>query len=124
MKLSKIFKKNIERLNQLTNKKISLMSFSYGSKISLYQLNLLSRKFKESYIANWLAITPPFMGAMMAVSNIISGDRSFYESGVKGFTAITSIETISSFESSYQLMKKNIYPEIINEKWFEYITDR
>ena len=124
LNLSKIIKNNIRRINKLTNKKITLISFSYGSKIILYELNKLARKFKENNIANWVAVTPPFLGSLKAIGNIITGDRSFSELGIKKFTALTSIETLSSFEASYQLIKKNIYNDLIKQPWFDYVHER
>ena len=60
------FAANIKSLYNLTGKKVTIVAHSMGNLNVLLQLNKLDQNFKDKYISNWMAITPPFLGSLKA----------------------------------------------------------
>jgi hypothetical protein len=120
-KLNRIFRPNLERLKQLTNKRVILVGHSLGNINIKYQLDKMTQHEKDSYIENWLALSPPFMGSLIANKGIIEGNSNFYFGGFFGFHFSPSHKSLSSFAVEYELFLKNMYQMYQTEDWFEWV---
>lgn len=69
-----VFSDNLKRLNELTGKKVAIVSHSYGSVNTLYQLNKMKTEDKDSLVKVWFNIAGPFLGAIKNLKTITSGN--------------------------------------------------
>ena len=122
--LSKIFIPNLERLFNLTGKKVTIMAHSLGNLNILHQLSLLSQDYKDKYIKIWIAATPPFLGAMQATKCVLGGDDEYFFLGKIGFHFQASAQSLGSFPVMYELLQTNMYSLYENEPWFKWIQKR
>lgn len=121
----KNFAKNLERLNKITKKKVSIIAHSMGNINVLYNLNLLEKNFLKKTVYNYLAIAPPFLGSYLANKIIFSGNDSYITLGNKlGFHFNAAVEMSSSQPSVYELSIVDGFKLYKNEKWFENILKR
>jgi hypothetical protein len=125
------FENAVKMLYKNTGKKVVVIAHSYGT------LNTLNQVFKKSKITDaierFVAITPPFLGASKAFTNLVLGTEEF-----KTELPFKSVVNISNFAQkffvrfmpvSYELnLKPNVLNSLVNDKkfrkFFEAIRDR
>ena len=122
--INKIFKSNIQRIKKLTGKKVVLVAHSLGNVNIKYQLSKLTQEFKDSHLKLWMAITPPFLGAMQATKVVLGGDDEYFFFKMIGFHFNASSTSLGSFPVMYELMLKNMYTKYQDQPWFQWIQKR
>ena len=123
-RLNRIFESNLVRLNSLTSKKSIIISHSFGSMNTLYQLNKMSRKLKQQIVSAWISLTPPYLGTLKAVAGITSGDKGLYDSWVLGMGAKSALNTLGTCGSSFQMIKIDHYEQFKTEDWYQWVLKR
>lgn len=123
-KLNRIFLPNLKRLKQLTHKKVILIGHSLGNINIKHQLDKLSQMFKDSYIENWLALAPPFLGSLNSNITIIEGAKEYFWFGMFGMKFNTSYNSLATFAVQYELFLVNMYDKYKNEEWFKWVRER
>ena len=124
IKLKRIFKKNITRLNRITGKKLILISQSYGAFNILYNLKDFSRSYKQEKIAAWISISPAHLGTNKSMDSMIRGNPIFNRLDVFGMSFHTSSRTNSSYTSMYYLLLQDPFIRFGKEKWFSWVLKR
>ena len=122
--LSKIFVPNLERLYNLTGKKVTIMAHSLGNLNTLYQLSLMTQEYKDKYIKVWFSANAPFLGAMQATKCILGGDDEYFFLGKIGFHFDASARSLGSFPVMYELLQTEMYSIYKDEPWFDWIQKR
>jgi hypothetical protein len=122
--LKKTFVPNLERISKLTGKKVIIFAHSYGNLNVLHQLSLLEQSYKDKYIKNWIAATPPWLGAMQATKCVLGGDDEYFYLKFIGFHFDASSKSLGSFPCMYEMMQRNMYSIYENEPWFKWIQKR
>jgi len=98
------FSKNLERLNTLTGKKVTIVAHSMGNINVLYNLKKMSQEEKKKRIFNWLSIGAPFLGSPKSQKTLISGSDEYISlNGYFGFHFKAFILTTSNQMSLYEL---------------------
>lgn len=124
---SKYLPKLIKFMNFLTNKKIVLMGHSMGNFRILHSLYGMSQESKDKYIKNFIAIAPPFLGAVKAIFQSVCGNEKFdYKVfGIKfGLKAKSLARILKSLFSVYELLPSNTYMKHSKEEWMMKIKER
>ena len=122
--INKIFKPNLIRLFNLTGKPVIIFAHSLGNLNIQYQLSKLPVDFKKKYIKLWMAVAPPFLGAMQSTKSMIGGDDEYFFLGEIGFHFKASATSLGSMGSMYEIMLRNMYSMYQNEPWFEWVQKR
>ena len=122
--LKRIFTPNLERLYNITGKKVTIFAHSLGNLNILHQLNGLPQDYKDKHIKVWVAATPPFLGAMQATKCVLGGDDEYFYFHSIGFHFEGSSKSVGSFPVMFELFQKNMYKMYQNEEWFEWIQKR
>lgn len=122
--LNETFKSNLERMFNLTGKRVVIAAHSLGNLNTLYQLNKLSPEFKQKHVKLWIAIAPPFLGAMKAMQDVLGGEDMYYFMKTIGFHFKASAECMSTFPVMYELALKNMYSMYKEEPWFQWVITR
>lgn len=123
--LSPAFSDNIRRLNEITGKKVSIISHSFGGVNTLYQLNRMSTEYKKSAIKVWINIAAPFLGSTKGYRTIISGNEQFSFLDHKfGLHLKASLEASSSSVGTFLLLSPDPFTLYKDQKWFRSIEKR
>lgn len=123
--LSPAFADNLERLNTLTRKKVTVISHSFGGLNTYYQLNKLDREYRKRVIKQWIPIATPFLGGTKAFKIALSADDNFmYLNNIFGLELRAAIEGVSSTIGTFQLLSKDPYSALDNVEWFQAIKKR
>lgn len=123
--MSHAFGDNLERLNTLTNKKVTIISHSFGGLITHYQLNKLDSSYKQKVVKQWIAMATPFLGGTKAFKLTLSGsDNLMYMHNYFGLEFKAAIEGFSANIGTFQLLSRDPYTVLKDEEWFKSIQKR
>jgi hypothetical protein len=75
--LKKLFPLNLDRLHRLTNKKVVIISQSYGNKNTFYQIHRLPLAERRKKIKAWIALGYASLGATEVQADMIGGSDYF-----------------------------------------------
>ena len=121
--LNKIFKKNLKRINKITQKKVIIVSHSLGGVNVLNQLSKINQEEKDKMIAFWISQGTPFLGAIKTTRILLSGLHEFYFK-IFGFHFKPSVKVTSSHPVYYELLYKNPFKIYKDHSWFQWVEDR
>ena len=123
--LNTIFKENIDRLYDLTKKKVVLYGHSLGNVNIYHQLLKLSPEYKKEKIKNWVNIAGPLLGATKTLRMLISGysDLMFFKNLI-GLHLDAAIEAINNLVTLYELIPFDSFNEYDDEEWFSFVKKR
>ena len=121
--INNIFKKNLEKLNSVTGKKVIILSHSLGGINVQHQLSKLSQAEKDKYISFWIAQAPPFLGSLKVSRIILSGLKELFFN-IFGFHFKASVKVTSSHPSFYELLYRNPFIIYQDHAWFDWVRQR
>jgi len=111
-----------ELIKTLTGKKTVLLSHSLGNMQALYTLNGMSQADKDEYIAHYVAIMPPYVGATKA-ADMFLGDN-YFDPFHAGISSREVQATSATSTSLYDIIPKPTYSQQANEKYMQDLMTR
>ena len=119
------FNNNLNRLFNLTKKKVVLLSHSFGNLNVYHQITKnLDQVEKDKKIKTWLSLNPPFLGSLKVHKNLLGGDNSLmlipHLVGLHYRASVIANNDLGTFE----LLSKDPYTMYKNEIWFKDIFKR
>lgn len=75
--LKTLFPENLDRLRRLTNKKVVIISQSYGNKNTFYQLHRMPLAERKDKVKAWLALGYASLGAPEVQTDMVAGSDYF-----------------------------------------------
>ena len=116
-------KRTIKYAHALTGKKVILMAHSMGNFGALNILNSMTPEEKEEMILNYIAVTPPFLGATKALKIVIGGDDEFIWHHL-GLSFFSQKMFLGSSSAAYDLLPKDAFFRFQNETWLKDVLKR
>ena len=99
--LAGYYAKVIEELSKMNNKKVIIVAHSMSNLRTSYMLWKQSQTWKDTYIANYMAIAPPYMGTGLVINFLTCGSDSYTFPLHMGFDWVTYKKTVSNFSSMW-----------------------
>lgn len=119
------FKDNLERLHNLTNKKVVLIGHSYGNNNIYYQLTKLSTDIKNKLIKNWISLGFGTLGSIEVQSTMVAGTDYFvYLNQEFGLKIEASIEFANGHLALFENLAIDPYHQFEGQDWFKAFEKR
>lgn len=119
------FLPNIERLNRLTNKKVVILSQSYGNNNVYYQLLKMDKLKKQKMVKVWMAFGFPTLGSSESQANLVAGsDFLTFWKGTHGLKVEASVQFLDNTFSTFELQAIEPFDVFEGQSWFKAFTDR
>lgn len=115
--------KIIEKMNQVTGKKVSIVAHSFGNLNTLNVLSKMSQEKKDRLIKRYMAIAPPYLGSP-GVWNMMIGGSNEYSVLHMGITFWVMKRTLATFQGGFDLIPRNSWSMHKNEPWLQSIRKR
>lgn len=68
---TKLIHDQIKYLYEMTSKKVSIISHSYGNLRTLRALNTMNPDLKDTYISKFISVAAPFMGSYSLLKYVL-----------------------------------------------------
>lgn len=119
------FKNNLERLYNLTQKRVIIIGHSFGNNNIYYQLTRLSTNEKNKMVKTWISFGFATLGSPEVQGSIIAGSDYFmFLNGLIGVRAEASIKFIANQPGSFENLERNPYTIFEGQNWFKAFNAR
>ena len=113
----------VRKLKELNNKKVVIASHSLGNIKTSYGLWSMSQQEKDSSIALYAALAPPFLGVAEPVNFVTCGDSEYYKFGF-GINMAEWKVAIGTFTVAFELSPYPTYATQAGQPWMQKIMKR
>ena len=113
----------IKTLSSFNNKKVVIVAHSMGNSKTMYGLWHMSQADKDSSIAAYFAVAPPFIGAAKPIDYLTCGSSEFFFLHF-GIDMKTWKLSAGSFTSVFELAPSTTYLTQANQPWMQKILAR
>lgn len=119
------FRSNVDRLFNLTGKKIVVVGHSMGNQNILFNLKHFSPDEKEEKFQVWIVVAPPFFGSPKSQRSLIAGNSDYITlGGYFGFKFEAFKNVVSHQMSIYEICAIDPFTLYKGEPWLERIKKR
>lgn len=122
--ISKNLGNMLKEMFELVNKKVTILAHSMGNNRVSYALWGMEQADREKYIANYIAVAPPQIGASKALIFLTCGSEDLefpFDTGLDFKTFTNSVET---FASMLQMMPHEVFHTQRDTDWVKKILAR
>lgn len=86
----------------------------------------MSQQEKDEMIRHYIPITPPWMGTISAIRNLLYGDSSYFTKGFfqTGINKDSQMKFASTSGSSYDLFLRDAFHKFKDEDWMKEVVKR
>lgn len=121
------FSKVVNKLSEITGKRVVIVSHSMGNYQTMHYLWRTSQTEKDNKIARYIAVAPPYLGASRAAMHQLGMDDKL-NINLRlidlGITADVFEKTIAKYPSDFQLIIKPFFKMNRNKPWMNAIRKR
>eukprot|EP00026_Physarum_polycephalum_P006760 Phypoly_transcript_06812.p1 GENE.Phypoly_transcript_06812~~Phypoly_transcript_06812.p1 ORF type:complete len:333 (+),score=48.85 Phypoly_transcript_06812:371-1369(+) len=103
------FKTMIENVSEVNHSKVAIVAHSMGNLFFLTFLQTVTQEWKDQYILNFVAASPPWVGAVAAVQSLTSG----YDFSIPYLPPSSAKIVQRTFASNYFLLP---YPKFFGDQ--------
>ena len=122
-RIEEIFEANLERMNNLTKKKVVVIGHSHGVRVGYYRLIKMSQNKKDKLVKAFISVGGNFMGSTFESLTSLSG-MNISLLKYFGFSYKASVELINGILSTYETRVKDPFHFYDGKDWFENIKKR
>lgn len=122
--LTTYYAKVIEGLSKMNNKKVIIAAHSMSNLRTSYMLWKQSQSWKDTYIENYVAIAPPYMGTGLVINFITCGSDEYKFPLHMGFDWATYKKTILNFDAMFEMLPYPTYDSQKDTPWMQQIMKR
>lgn len=125
--LNQRFKGIIKELYDNWGKKVVIFAHSFGNLQTVHNLNNMTQDEKDKYVARYIALAPPYLGAPKTVEGQIGLDNTFTQDlgfANVGITPSMYRHTIGILKGLFNLMPKNTFKTLANTDWMKALHKR
>lgn len=123
-KIEQIFIPNIKRLYNITNKKVVLMSHSFGVKVIYWNLLKMAQSEKNRFIRVWAGVGGNFLGSWFSNIDLVAGNNFFLMMKYFGLKINATIKLTNNILSIYEARIRDPFVLFEGEEWFENFKKR
>lgn len=123
--LDNTFWPTVQDLHDITDKKVSMVAYSWGNNVLYHQMMRQNQTMKDDLIERVYMIGPPLLGSVMAMNAILSLN-SIFEMGFLdiGFDYEVSNEFFPRGKSYYELIPVDVTSNFAKAEWFKEMLKR
>ena len=121
--VSQKLEKMLDIMYDITGKRVSIYSHSFGNLNVLHVLNGMSQEKKDKVVQRWFSLGAPFLGSPTTFSILIGGDNRFSIQSL-GITFWIMKNTVANFPSTFDLMPRNTWDMYQHEVWMKSVKNR
>lgn len=125
--LNQIYPKVLKRLWENTGKKVLIVAHSFGNMQTAHTLWKMPQADKDTYIARYIALAPPYIGSSQLTAGTIGYDSRFcFNFGFfdLGITPQTYKDAIADGKGMFNLMPKKAVSVNAGSNWWKAILGR
>lgn len=118
----KLFPQIINNLYYATGKKVVVIAHSLGTVHSLTSLAyFVTPSNKRKMVRHYVPITPPWLGTVSAIRNMLYGDASYFTKGLidSGINKYAQMKFSTASGSTYDLFLRDAFDRFKNESWMK-----
>jgi hypothetical protein len=117
----------VNRLHEITGKKVSIIAHSFGNYQTVNYLWNSELKEKEEKIARYIALAPPFVGAAKISLSMLGMDPSFTKKFLFanfGLTPNSFKHAFVYYQGVYNLMVHDVFEPNKDKEWLKAVKSR
>ena len=126
-KLKTKFKNAVDRLHEVTGKKVNIIAHSFGNYQTVNYLWNTPQAEKDQKVARYFALAPPFIGAAKIALSMLGMDPSFSKKilfSELGMTPYSFKNAFAYYQGVFNLMPHDAFEPNKNEPWMKAVQAR